>query len=182
MRVIETEYNGYKFRSRIEARWAVFLDAMDIEYQYEPEGYELKSGERYLPDFYLPEDKVWLEVKGGNIGKKDLLKCEEFAYEVQEEARFRILSGGIPKVGTSVGESITNKGSKYLMRGIPAYSYQWISEEIPEEVQFLSFDHLPNVFTRFVPSLWLPKNFERMFTSLEKARQARFEHGETPII
>lgn len=48
---IETEYNGYKFRSRLEARWAVFFDAIEIPYEYEPEGYELKSG-WYLPDFY----------------------------------------------------------------------------------------------------------------------------------
>ena len=28
---IETEYCGYRFRSRLEARWAVFLDALGIE-------------------------------------------------------------------------------------------------------------------------------------------------------
>lgn len=48
---IETEYKGYRFRSRLEARWAVFFDALGIEYQYEPEGFELPSGKRYLPDF-----------------------------------------------------------------------------------------------------------------------------------
>lgn len=25
---IQTEYNGYLFRSRLEARWAVFFDAL----------------------------------------------------------------------------------------------------------------------------------------------------------
>ena len=34
---IETVYNGYRFRSRLEARWAVFFDAAGIEYEYEPE-------------------------------------------------------------------------------------------------------------------------------------------------
>lgn len=34
---IETIYNGYRFRSRLEARWAVFFDALGVEYQYEPE-------------------------------------------------------------------------------------------------------------------------------------------------
>ena len=28
---IETTYNGYKFRSRLEARWAVFFDSAEIE-------------------------------------------------------------------------------------------------------------------------------------------------------
>lgn len=51
IKAIETEYNGYKFRSRLEARWAVFFDALGVEYEYEPEGFELPSGKRYLPDF-----------------------------------------------------------------------------------------------------------------------------------
>ena len=50
---IETVYNGYRFRSRLEARWAVFFDAAGIEYQYEPEGFELPSGNYYLPDFRI---------------------------------------------------------------------------------------------------------------------------------
>ena len=38
---IETVYNGYRFRSRLEARWAVFFRAVGIEYQYEPEGFDM---------------------------------------------------------------------------------------------------------------------------------------------
>lgn len=64
MKAIETEYNGYRFRSRLEARWAVFFDALGIRYEYEPEGFELSDGTLYLPDFYLPDSKSWFEVKG----------------------------------------------------------------------------------------------------------------------
>jgi len=39
IKAIETVYNGYKFRSRLEARWAVFFDALGIEYEYEKEGF-----------------------------------------------------------------------------------------------------------------------------------------------
>ena len=63
IKAIETEYNGYKFRSRLEARWAVFFDNARIEYEYEPEGYENELGERYLPDFYLPQFDAHVEVK-----------------------------------------------------------------------------------------------------------------------
>ena len=59
---IETVYNGYRFRSRLEARWAVFFRAVGIEYQYEPEGFDM-DGLRYLPDFYLPSIDRWFEVK-----------------------------------------------------------------------------------------------------------------------
>lgn len=60
---IETRYKGYRFRSRLEARWAVFFDHLHIEWQYEPERFPL--GDRtYLPDFWLPEHHCWAEVKG----------------------------------------------------------------------------------------------------------------------
>jgi hypothetical protein len=62
LKAIETRYKGYRFRSRLEARWAVFFDTLGIPYRYEPEGYDL-DGLLYLPDFYLPKHKYYLEVK-----------------------------------------------------------------------------------------------------------------------
>lgn len=63
IRAIETNYAGCRFRSRLEARWAVFFDALGISWEYEPEGFELNDGTRYLPDFYLPQTQTWVEVK-----------------------------------------------------------------------------------------------------------------------
>lgn len=71
IKAIETVYNGYKFRSRLEARWAVFFDAAFIKYEYEPEGFELEDGTRYLPDFYLPDLDIYVEVKGDRPGVKE---------------------------------------------------------------------------------------------------------------
>lgn len=48
---IETIYRGYRFRSRLEARWAVFFDSLGVKYEYEPEGFKLPDGSMYLPDF-----------------------------------------------------------------------------------------------------------------------------------
>lgn len=62
IQAIPTAYNGYKFRSRLEARWAIVMDCLSIKYQYEPEGYQ-QGSLRYLPDFYLPEIRAFLEVK-----------------------------------------------------------------------------------------------------------------------
>ena len=77
LKAIETEYKGYRFRSRLEARWAVFFDAAGIEWKYEPEGYEVNVGSpeepnivRWLPDFYLPHTKTWVEVKGSDEAMK----------------------------------------------------------------------------------------------------------------
>ena len=62
---IETVYNGYRFRSRLEARWAVFFDEAGIRYEYEPEGFEAVE-QKYLPDFYLPNLKTYVEIKHNN--------------------------------------------------------------------------------------------------------------------
>lgn len=80
---IQTVFNNHFFRSRLEARWAVFFTVLGIEYQYEPEGYEVTEGnkliERYLPDFFLPKvyqrnttSKGWqVEIKpDGNYNDK----------------------------------------------------------------------------------------------------------------
>ncbi|MEU8035692.1 hypothetical protein [Streptosporangium sp. NPDC049078] len=60
---IETRYAGCRFRSRLEARWAVFFDHLGIAWEYEPQGF-IVDGTPYLPDFWLPETKTWVEVKG----------------------------------------------------------------------------------------------------------------------
>lgn len=76
---IETVYNGYRFRSRLEARVAVLFDALGIEYQYEPEGFEYK-GDYYLPDFYVlksnfyPYRDYYVEVKPIRKGFGDEIK------------------------------------------------------------------------------------------------------------
>jgi hypothetical protein len=63
-KAIETIYRGYRFRSRLEARWAVFFDAVGLPFEYEKEGFVLDDGTHYLPDFWLPTLKLWLEIKG----------------------------------------------------------------------------------------------------------------------
>jgi hypothetical protein len=75
MKAKETIYNGYKFRSRLEATWAIFFDIMKIKYIYEPEQFLCYDQSQYTPDFYLPEcycrkiEGVYLEIKP--IGWKD---------------------------------------------------------------------------------------------------------------
>ena len=58
-----TRYKGYHFRSRLEARWAVFFDHLDVRWEHEPEGFDLPAGPSYLPDFLLPDYEQWVEVK-----------------------------------------------------------------------------------------------------------------------
>lgn len=85
---IETSYKGYRFRSRLEARWAVFFDACGVKWEYEPEGFS-NDGVYYLPDFLLHGVKgrggqwggeLYIEVKGdsesGHLNPDDLRKVD----------------------------------------------------------------------------------------------------------
>jgi hypothetical protein len=60
---IPTTYNGVRYRSKLEAAWAEFFDRHRMKFAYESEGFNF-DGVWYLPDFYLPEIKTFVEVKG----------------------------------------------------------------------------------------------------------------------
>ena len=61
--VVPTRYRGVEYRSRTEARWAVFFDAVDAQATYEPESYNL-DGIWYLPDFFVSSWNLFVEIKG----------------------------------------------------------------------------------------------------------------------
>lgn len=103
---IQTPYRGHLFRSRLEARWAVFFDQAKIEWEYEIEGFTVGAYESryYLPDFYLPKTKTWVEVKGSldNIDWPLLADTVEYdkglpgTYESDRTARGLLILGNIP--------------------------------------------------------------------------------------
>lgn len=96
IKAIETEYNGYKFRSRLEARWAVFFDAADIKYEYEHEGFELEDGTKYLPDFYFPEYDWYAEVKPQRENAD--IEIEKASKFVGKGIKALVLLGNIPEM------------------------------------------------------------------------------------
>ena len=53
IKAIETLYRGHYFRSKAEARFAVFLDCLGVKWEYEPQGFDLGNGLKYLPDFKI---------------------------------------------------------------------------------------------------------------------------------
>jgi len=76
---IETRYRDVRFRSRLEARWAVYFDAEGIEWEYEPEAFEIDTGVVYLPDFWLPQVRMFAEVKRSWPTIEELIKCRRLA-------------------------------------------------------------------------------------------------------
>lgn len=96
VKAIDTHYKGYKFRSRLEARFAVFLDVLRITWDYEVEGFDLPQTGKYLPDFFLPNGglpesyirPMWIEVKAGKPTLQEINKLRELAYVTKTAGAF----------------------------------------------------------------------------------------------
>jgi hypothetical protein len=80
MKALPSYWGGTLFRSRTEARWACFFDEMGLRWEYEPQGFELSDGTRYLPDFWMPDMGMWVEVKpDAGPTRKERIKGELLA-------------------------------------------------------------------------------------------------------
>lgn len=208
---IETIYKGYRFRSRLEARWAVFFDKAGIEYKYEPDGFTGIDGDPYLPDFYLPMEEVYAEVKGSN----EQLKNDE-----------RKILGAIDFNSTPVAKGLIILGEipnyeNFSWGNIPMFPYLW-HDKNHVEIEYAAFwefhilngkimllkgnSDISSTMFRFergialaggkLPSLvsvyekWTKESMRsfnneqqsRLIDAYKAARQARFEHGETSVI
>lgn len=80
LKAIETRYKGYRFRSRLEARWAVFFSALGVAWVYEAEGYDLGIAGWYLPDFVIRKE-LWAEIKPETPSLEELSKAKALAAE-----------------------------------------------------------------------------------------------------
>ena len=75
-RSIPTVYANVHFRSKLEADWARAFDAMRLVWRYESEGHYF-GDTFYLPDFFLPKSRQYVEVKGvdsDEFERDDLVK------------------------------------------------------------------------------------------------------------
>ena len=168
IKAIETKYKGYRFRSRLEARWAVFFEALGIEWAYEYEGFDLPVGP-YLPDFLLrtytktristhlsqkgialPEHwDLWVEIKGTKPSSVELMRIQQLAEGLRVVAMLII---GTP--GTEV-LYLTSKPSQF-----------------PTQI--------PSIKNTTVWSNLLDLDRDVLASAYASARSARFEHGEKP--
>ena len=184
MKAIETVYNGYRFRSRLEARWAVFFDACGIKYLYEPEGYKLSDGTMYLPDFYLSDIKTWFECKG-IMTEDDSHKIDMFANESNmpiaigySDLTFQspILDGNGSSFGISSYKENSVIGECYECKKI-----YFLSEEGSYRCPCCGYYDGGRTFDWKASGDDPLDSREPVVSAFQKARQARFEHGEKPI-
>lgn len=199
---IETYYNGYRFRSRLEARWAVFFDAAGIKYQYEPEGYRYTDFDDneyfYLPDFYLPDFNIWVEVKGNDKAlHKDFYKIvNSVDWGRTPMSDGLMILGEIPNptyfsipvfpflynskavvFEYAVFGFDNNSKIKITIRDFGKTNYYWTDTNDWNDENPLSFTTKPLYVSRFSTELQSCRS-KKIYNCFEKARQARFEHGE----
>lgn len=160
VRSIDTLYRGCYFRSRLEARWAVFFDALGIDWEYEPEGFVLSDGTSYLPDFRLPtfSGGMWCEVKpkGG-----DFEKAEMFARDAEVAVW---LCEGLPDLRVY---TVLNMGD-----GVPNYDQAYGDNRMFWE---------PGFEGRIPDDMISVDNYcdKLLISAVQAAVTARFEHGVT---
>jgi hypothetical protein len=85
LKPIPTAYKGIEFRSRLEANVAQAMDGYGIQWLYEERGYDL-DGVAYLPDFWCPKIRTFVEAKG-------ILDAES----VEKISLLSILANGLPR-------------------------------------------------------------------------------------
>lgn len=198
MKAIETVYKGHRFRSRLEARWAVFFDTLGIAYEYEKEGFDLE-GVYYLPDFWLPREKIWVEIKGDEPNDEEKQKAQLLSQMVFDgEDRSVIMLCGSPGDhhlylwggcrSMSIGELLQCPNCHHLL-----------TEGLMHEDESEFFTNCENcdigerdkTFERlktnglewhkgFVKSFYDPRKIT--CRAIISARQARFEHGEAGAV
>jgi hypothetical protein len=162
IKAIETKYKGYRFRSRLEARWAVFFDKVGIKWEYEPEGFQLSNGLYYLPDFKIkyPGDEdgdhwAWIEIKSERLNQLEHKKLQAL---FEDSGRFTYALIGIPgdhEVGRTTRK---NPIEYYSYCKEPQYTnlvlYRWLKIPVIDSIGIVC--------------------------AIEEAKSARFEFGEAP--
>lgn len=180
IKAIETIYNGYRFRSRLEARWAVFFDALGIRYEYEPEGFDLGEAGWYLPDFWLPDQECWFEVKGKYPGEKSPESRK--AVELAAQSGYSVFEA---IGGTFEGLWFDRETVEYRGQEIREYT-PYHKEANDYESDFgCSWQQCSMTGSVYLGRGGCPcggnehNNGNRAITrAFRAARQARFEHGE----
>lgn len=89
----QSVYRGTLFRSKLEVKWAILLDELGYRWDYEPRNFVVSHG-GYLPDFYLPDLKMWAEVKPCDLDSVALTKIMDVAAQTGESA---LLFEGTPR-------------------------------------------------------------------------------------
>lgn len=179
---IETTYRGFRFRSRLEARWAVFYHRLGVPFDYEPQGFVI-DGKPYLPDFWLPKQDCWVEIKGGDPTKEEYELASGLAKDTQKKVY--IFVGPIPEVGDyQLLEGADESAHCYFPEGGADYDHWWCICKACglAGIQFNGRSHRLPCACPPEPGVHEDKGYSaghpRLVEAYDTARGARFEHDE----
>lgn len=202
---IETWYAGCRFRSRLEARWAVAFDHLRLKWEYEAQGYHLPSGARYLPDFWLPDVNVAVEVKGDEKAFRQ--EAPRYAEAVNTGAlpgRGLIFLGPIPDASSREPIHLAVAPHKHCcgetVLGLQIVNLDHLAEEAgrPQAQEFLGLfggqtshdplrlpvlGHHGDTFSGYTGAGFMPPDWPAnptLAAAYRAGRSARFEYGEQP--
>lgn len=172
---IETHYAGCRFRSRLEARWAVFFDTLGVAWEYERQGLEV-NGKSYLPDFWLPNEQMHIEVKGdaSTLNPNLLLELAEGSPD-----RFRLLVlGPVPEPSSPHLHTLVTNGWYLRMPAHFASVFLIHRNGLLKPVQ-VHFGTLEPAWPIVEGEpFWPMPPYAEVQAAYTAARSARFEHGE----
>lgn len=219
IKAIETNYKGYRFRSRLEARWAVAFDALGIKWEYEAQGFmctyrvSLRDWTEtpgpgvggmarhtefpYLPDFWLPDEDLFVEVKG-HLTRPEHLDVMDRAGSLCDRTNTRlVLLGPIPAQGEPPSAMHMRKGCLYISPALIGGAvddghYNWdtqscIAHDVGGDWARVTGERCADGWSDRTTgylndplnfSRWLGLGSPRLLTAYMAARSARFEHGE----
>lgn len=183
LKAIETIYQGYCFRSRIEARWAIVFDELGLTWQYEPDYFSL--GLKYDWSLYDEEEyderlnDAWDEDERSEIRRKRWWHQHEKLMYLPD---FWIDDFGgcwIEIKGKSPTHEERTKARRLSSRTTAPVHILWGNIPDPNAPTWGEnadcYGAEMNIIAQFVIEMGMRQTQEAFF----KARSARFEHGES---
>lgn len=191
MQVKPTLYNGYLFRSKLEAKWAVFFDALKVPYIYEPDAFVCKDGSQYTPDFFLPQSYlrtddvagIYIEIKpaGWDRNENYLIRIASAFNKGLYQGDALLLFVGDPM------DVVCDADFRREHRDIPneQLSPGWDNEMILvfcEDCEVLKAEFSEGSYM-YCPVCGKHRDLEKIYSAAEYARQFRFEylHDKKPV-
>ncbi len=135
VKALETHYRGWRFRSRIEARWAVFFDALGISWDYELEPWKRhRSGRTSSPSWKAgPDGPARPAASSTGSPTRPATGPRRASTGRGTRGRFPVRSGGSPRrSGRSTGKS---RSAGSLAGTGPGWSPSRRSPPMPDAIQ-----------------------------------------------
>lgn len=135
----ETIYKGVKFRTKLEARWAVFFDDCNAKWTYRPKTFDLGNGDYFTPEFLLENvhgrggDSLYVVVRT-SISKEEERIIDKFNKkdEVHKEYGYRLIKNkvlfvsNLPPIDLSDSRYYTQFGNSYEGTDITPFNFESI--------------------------------------------------------